>query len=346
MVSPPATLDSSADERQTNGIAGEIEDRSAPGDGLRRGVLDLRRHEPPRYGLTYDAPALFYAGDRTLYSIQHPSEKGALDLEQQAEPPNFTTRFVRNPAFDDPMHYPVLPGLVSAVTSRVFHDRLHLLDDVEGHHLGLVLLHSIALFFFCAYLYRLLGPVGAAAGTVALALFPSALASSFNNPKDWPCAQYYGIAVLAAGLGVVSGRARHLMWAAVFLGVSLSCKFNAVFVLPTFYLWLPIAYAALYWRRRRMAPGVAAMTFAFPYVSVLFFFLAWPWLLHGNNIAVWWDHVSEYVHNMVHRGRRSTVLVELPAARPAASRSRCASGERAPPCIRGCFLSPNRPPPR
>src|ERR1700735_266589 len=88
------------------------------------GVMSL-----PRYGLTYDAPALFYAGDRTLYSIQHPSEKGALDLDQPGEPPNFTTRFVRNPAFDDPIHYPVLPGLVSAVTSRVFHDRLHLLDD-------------------------------------------------------------------------------------------------------------------------------------------------------------------------------------------------------------------------
>ena len=256
----------------------------------------------PRYGLTYDTPALFYAGDRTLYWMEHPTVDGALDFTRHEDPPGFKTRYPRIPAFEDPMHYPVLPGLVCAVTSSIFHDRLGLLRDTDGHHLGLVLLHAVGLFFFCVYLNRLLGPVASASGTAALTLFPSALAHSFNNAKDWPCAEYYGLAVLAAGLGVVTGRARHLLWAGVFLGVSLACKLNGIFVLPTFYLWLPIAFAFLHRGRRRMAPGVAAMSFAFPYVGGVVFVLLWPWLLQGGSAAASWDHLSDYIHHMVHFG--------------------------------------------
>src|SRR6185437_451076 len=98
------------------------------------------------YGVTFDSPALFYAGDRTLFAMLHPANKAALDLTEVAvDPAGFHRWFEVSPDLKDPQHYPVFPGLVCAITNAIFHDKLHWVDPIDGHHLGLVLLHAIAL---------------------------------------------------------------------------------------------------------------------------------------------------------------------------------------------------------
>jgi hypothetical protein len=252
------------------------------------------------YGVTIDSPSLFYAGDRTLFWILSPHVPGALDF-QGREPPGFKTAFERHPEERDPLHYPVLTGLLAATTSRVFHERLGLVDAVDGHHMALVLLHALALFLYALYASRLLGPVAGISATVILALFPSALGHSFNNAKDWPCAQFYGLAVLAAGVGIVEGRARHLLASALLVGLALSAKLNGIFVLPTILLWTPIAYLLLYRRIRPVsAPLVGAYLLA-PYVAGLVFFALWPWLYYGR-LPDWWRHIHWYVVFMVDYG--------------------------------------------
>src|SRR5580704_5517734 len=81
-----------------------------------------------RYGVTFDAPSLFYAGDRTLFALRHPDVPHALDMLEPREPAGFQSEFAPSPERNDVAHYPVLPGLLCAVTSAVLHDRLHWLD--------------------------------------------------------------------------------------------------------------------------------------------------------------------------------------------------------------------------
>jgi hypothetical protein len=252
------------------------------------------------YGVTIDSPSLFYAGDRTLFWMLNPRVPGALDF-RGPEPPAFVTSFERHPEENDPLHYPVLTGLLAAVTSRVFHDRLGWVDVVDGHHMALVLLHAVALFLYALYASRLLGGVAGISAVVVLALFPSALGHSFNNAKDWPCAYFYGLAVLAAGVGIVESRARHLLASALFVGLALSAKLNGIFVLPTVLLWTPIAYLLLYRHRRPVtAPLVGAYLVA-PYVTGVAFFALWPWLYYGR-LPDWWRHIHWYVVFMVDYG--------------------------------------------
>ena len=258
------------------------------------------------YGVTIDSPSLFYAGDRTLFWILAPSVPGALAF-QGREPAGFETAFERHPEEKDPLHYPVLTGLLGAITSRVFHERLGWVDVVDGHHMALVLLHAFTLFLYALYASRLLGPVAGISATVILALFPSALGHSFNNAKDWPCAQLYGLAVLAAGVGIVEDRARHLLVSALFVGLALSAKLNGVFVFSTVLLWTPVAHLLLYRRRRPVsAPLVGAFLLA-PYIAGLVFFALWPWLYYGR-LPDWWRHIHWYVVFMVDYGvgHRST----------------------------------------
>jgi hypothetical protein len=253
-----------------------------------------------RYGVTIDSPSLFYAGDRTLFYILHPHVQGALAFRGR-EPRGFSTTFERHPEQADPLHYPVLTGLLAAITSRVLHDRLGWLDVVDGHHAALVLLHALCLFLYARYASRLLGPLAGVSATVILALFPSALGHSFNNAKDWPCALFYGLAVLAAGVGLVEGRARPLLASALFVGLALSAKLNGIFVFPTILLWTPVAYLLLYRGRRAVsAPLVGAYLLA-PYVAGLVFFVLWPWLYYGQ-LPDWWRHIHWYVSFMLDYG--------------------------------------------
>jgi hypothetical protein len=254
-----------------------------------------------RYGVTFDSPALFYSGDRTLFAITHPTVPDALDLKSKTEPAGFTPDFARHPEWEDPENYPVAIDLVCAVTSYLFHQRWKLLDLVDGHHLGLILVYALTVAAYLAYTSRLLGLVAGVAATVALVLFPSAMGHSFNNPKDWPCAMLYGLTVLSFALGVIERRPRHVWLSGVWLGLSLSAKLNGVFALVTVFLWAPFAFGVLFARRRRAAAPLFAPTLLVPYLGLLLFFALWPWLRHGKVPEIW-DHLDGYMRHFLSKG--------------------------------------------
>jgi hypothetical protein len=254
------------------------------------------------HGVTYDAPALYYAGDRTLFFLTHPHVPGALDFTSRVEPGGFHSFFSRDDEWEDPMRYPVLPGLVAAVVSAVVHDGLGLLDPAAAHHLGLVLLQALALGLFASYAIRFLGFRAGLFASVALMLFPSAFGHAFNNPKDWPCAMFYGLAILAAGEGLLSGRARDILVAGLFLGLSLAAKLNGVFVLVTLGLWAPVIWFA---RLRRSEPAekyrLAAACLAAPYIAGLVFLVSWPWIWNAPPAGIV-ERLSRYLSFMAGYG--------------------------------------------
>ncbi|HVP61186.1 MAG TPA: glycosyltransferase family 39 protein [Myxococcaceae bacterium] len=256
----------------------------------------------PLHGVTYDAPALYYAGDRTLFFLTHPGVPGALSFASRQEPPGFHSFFSRDDEWEDPMRYPVLPGLLAAVVSVLVHDGLGLLDPAAAHHLGLVLLNALALWLFALYAIRFLGQRAGAFAAVALMLFPSAFGHAFNNPKDWPCAMFYGLAVLAAGEGLVSGRGRDILAAGLFAGISLAAKLNGVFVLVTLALWAPV----IWFSRIRRAPQaekyrLAAACLAAPYIAGFVFVASWPWIWNAPPAGIV-ERMSRYLSFMAAYG--------------------------------------------
>ena len=254
----------------------------------------------PRYGITFDEPALFYSGDRTLFWLGHRDVPGALDFLSRVEPPGFHTAFERWPLWEDAVHYPILAAFVSSLASFFFHDLLGAMGVVDGHQAGLVLLHAASLAGFCIYASKLLGKEAGILAAVFLALFPCALGHSFNNAKDWPCAQIYGLSILAFGVGVIEKKPRHVVVASVLCGLALACKLNGAFIFPTLMAWLPFAYGLLYWRRGRVAPILAAVLLG-PYLAVSIFLLTWPWLMHGG-AAESWKHGSDYIAYYIANG--------------------------------------------
>jgi hypothetical protein len=255
----------------------------------------------PRYGVTFDAPSLFYTGDRTLFFLTHPSTPFALDFMAPVEPVGFHSDFVLSPEITDPVNIPAFPGIVCAIANGIFHERLGWLNAIDGHHLGLVALHAIALFAYVVYGQRLIGLRGAVIGALLLALFPCALGHSFNNAKDWPSAQFYGVAVLSAGAAILDERPRGLLVAGAWLGVALAAKFNPVFAVVTLLLWVPLVYRARYRAGTPVPDAMVLAGLAFPVVGAVLFVLSWPWLYHGP-VRDWPLNIFQYLFYMISHG--------------------------------------------
>jgi len=250
------------------------------------------------YGITSDSPSLFYSGERHLFWLGHLGQPGALDLAStDHEPAGFHAEFQRFPDINDPVHYPVFPGFVAAVTSWLVHTRLGWLNQIDGHHLGLVLLQSVLLFLFGLWACRLLGRGAGIIATLTVALYPTVIGHAPNNAKDLPCAMLYGLALMATGVGVIEEKWKHLVAAGVFVGFGLAAKLNAAFVFPTVLLWSPLAWLALHRRQKPIQRSVLTAWLCAPVIAFVVFFVTWPWLWYGGP-RDWYAHLHEYVRFM------------------------------------------------
>ncbi len=223
------------------------------------------------FGLTSDSPSLFYAGDRHLFWLLHPSVPGSLNFFVR-DPPSFHSAFFRFPEQADPFHYPVFPGFVAAVVSAIFSDTLGWMGPIDGHHFGLALLQAANLYLFARYAISLFGRAAGGSATLMLAFFPCILGHAINNAKDLPCTLLYGSILMAGARGLMRRSATELLLCGLLAGVALDCKLNAVFALITLVFWTPVAYAA--WLRRpvpdrRWLANFYGISYGLPLAAVL-----------------------------------------------------------------------------
>jgi hypothetical protein len=251
------------------------------------------------YGLTYDTPSLFYAGDRTLFWLEHPT-RDPLNLREVKTPPEgFRSAHYPWPSLDDVVHYPVLPGFVTSVVSQVFADKTGWLSDLDSRNLGLLLFHCAGLLLFTYLSCRLMGRRAALFAGIAVALYPTVLSHAYNDAKDWPCGLLYGDVVLLGGLALFEVKPYLVVAAAVLSGVALACKLNAVFAVATLALWTPAAAWLLY----RGRPGPSKRFWwafaATPLLAVAVFILLWPWLYVGASLADFGHRLHDYLAFMI-----------------------------------------------
>ena len=245
------------------------------------------------HGLAIDSPSLFYAGDRTLFWLQHPGHPEALDFNFPApEPAGFHSAFFPFPDKNDPLHYPVFAGLIAAFVAQI--TGAFGVDPVDGHHLGLVLLHAIGLFWFTLLAGRVFGRRAALYAGAMLLCFPEAIGQAFNNAKDWPCADFYGCAMLSALEAFLWRRRGTTRTAGIFAGLALSCKLNGVFAL----VCIGGLGAYVFWEHTRAMrrPDFSTLRdLAKIYlIAGLVFFLLWPYLYHGP-MSGWLAHLEGYL---------------------------------------------------
>jgi hypothetical protein len=143
---------------------------------------------------------------------------------------------------------------------------------VRSHHLLGLIASTLCVILTYRIAVQVSGAVRLSAlAAAALAVLPPFLAHSQSNPKDLPAVLCY-LASASLLISVAAhGRRRHVVGAALALGVSVTTRVICVFVVPLMLAWL-----ALCWRtrlRRHAGPLAVTLVGAVPVA-----FACWPWL--------------------------------------------------------------------
>ncbi|HPF38162.1 MAG TPA: glycosyltransferase family 39 protein [Phycisphaerae bacterium] len=115
---------------------------------------------------------------------------------------------------------------------------------IDAHHLAIVLIALIGLWYIYRTGWEEAGPVAAVAAFWIVALHPRVFAHMHNNLKDVCVATLMAATILMFRRATMTQSVGALLWAAVLLAMSVASKLNAVFVpvigLPWFICWLAL----------------------------------------------------------------------------------------------------------
>lgn len=131
------------------------------------------------------------------------------------------------------------PKTVSALCCHLFRGRML---PIDAHHLAIVLIALIGLWYIYRTGWEEAGPVAAMAAFWIVALHPRMFAHLHNNLKDACVATLMAATILTFRKATMTQSVRTLLWAGVLTAMATASKLNAVFIpiigLPWFVCWL------------------------------------------------------------------------------------------------------------
>ncbi|MCB9857413.1 MAG: glycosyltransferase family 39 protein [Phycisphaerales bacterium] len=118
------------------------------------------------------------------------------------------------------------------------------MPPIEAHHLAIVLIALIGLWYIYRAGWEEAGPVAAIAAFWIVALHPRMFAHLHNNLKDVSVAMLMAATILTFRRATMTQSVRTLMWAGVLTAMAAASKLNAAFIpiigLPWFVCWLAL----------------------------------------------------------------------------------------------------------
>jgi hypothetical protein len=250
----------------------------------------------PRVGMSWDEPSSFFIGRANLKFWMTGNRAYLNDIKNKE-------LFADSPfpyIFGEDI-YPPFQFLVSSAVSRVFAEKLHVLDVPTAHHAGELVIGALGV----AAMYGLateagLIPLVAALITVVYAWYPTIADLMRSDAKDVPLLSLLTVAVYFLIRTIKSWRARRSVFAvwgngilfAVFLGLAEGTKPTAVVIVPIVVVWIIVTAIINGTFRKSLQPAgpLAVMSAILSVVSVGTFFLVWPWIWDdpaGKLLAAW-----------------------------------------------------------
>ncbi len=240
------------------------------------------------YGITWDAPENFLAGD-LYWQFWRTWDARWLDFEglknQWAGADQKPYFYVYTIGWQE--RYPPFANTVSAVVAWLLHDILGWLDPIAAHHAAIPLFGALGVwvtFRFAWERRRRLSEALPAA--LLLAAFPLYWAHAHNNIKDVPMAALFTAALWAGWRAFGQAGQVEQRWAllaGVLGGLGLATKANALFLVPILLLWLVWLYVPWLWRKGWKGTTVSwwkvpAALLAAAFAAGVVLLAVWPYL--------------------------------------------------------------------
>jgi 4-amino-4-deoxy-L-arabinose transferase-like glycosyltransferase len=173
------------------------------------------------------------------------------------------------------------PPLDQAVSGLVYVAARHVFDDLLAHRLANILLVGLAVGLLFHMMATEMGAVAGWATVAALLTMPRFFFHAHLAALDVPVAGMIVIVTFVFWSTKESARFRHTLLLGIVTGLAVATKVNAVFILPTLFLWV------LIFRRKShliIRLGLAALIGAGLFIGL------WPWLYYDTL-----NRIREYV---------------------------------------------------
>ena len=172
--------------------------------------------------------------------------------------------------------HPPLNGIMAALTNYIFYQKLNILSDLYAYQLfGLIaatmLILGVSILTFYAF-----GVFPSIVAGSFLALYPLFIAESHFNIKDPVLTSFFGLTITFFYFGIVKSKAKYIILASLFAGLSLGTKFNTFFLLFIVLPWL-IFY---WWRvgKFKFRKERVVLLIVSAIIPSLVLYVTWPYL--------------------------------------------------------------------
>lgn len=268
------------------------------------------------YGINWDTPKHVIRGQAYLHFILT-GKRDFLDLPSYAQSkglPNKAAGNVRRSYFQSDFYtfdyfmtkhvhtHPEVNDLLSAISNYVFYQKIGILDDIESHHLFIVLSVFALSVALALWTYANFGILASLVASISLVGYPLVFSESHFNVKDPVLMSFFGLAILFFWFGLNRGKYAYILVSALFSGFALGTKFNALFLPLILGPWALFHLVKRYRASKKNRPSVLDLlggtqvllsVLAYPVVAlgVLFIFSPYLWI---NPIGHFMEIVNYY----------------------------------------------------
>jgi hypothetical protein len=178
--------------------------------------------------------------------------------------------------------HPPLGGIIASATNYIFYQRLHILGDIESYHIAEILISFLGLAALSYFTYKIFGHITSFIAAATVAFYPLFFSESHFNIKDPLETSLLGVTIILFYLGVVNRRWKLILLSAIFSGLALGVKFNAVFlpfiIGPWFVYYIFTIIRNKKKKQSRDGYILVGSLLVYPLLAIFVFYILWPFL--------------------------------------------------------------------
>ncbi|MFC1624877.1 glycosyltransferase family 39 protein [Patescibacteria group bacterium] len=194
--------------------------------------------------------------------------------------------------------HPPLNGILAAFSNHIFYEKLGILDDISSYHLFNILCSSLLVYVVVAFSLEFFGYFPAIFSFFAISTYPLFFAESHFNIKDPVETAFFSATFLFFWKFWKFKKDIYLVPAFIFFTLALGTKFNALFILVIFLIFLLLRYGKQAFKKNEFYSFLSSKykyIFIGVCASFALFILSWPYLSNNfpNNLLQIFTYYKE-----------------------------------------------------
>jgi len=175
--------------------------------------------------------------------------------------------------------HPPLNGILASFFNYVFYQKLGWVGDIQGYHLFIITVTSLAIFSIFLFASSIYGIFTGLVASLSIFLYPLLFSESHFNIKDPVEMSFYTLTVISFYFGITKKSWKWLLLTGITAGLALGTKLNIIFVAFTVIPWVIIyRFKDITSFKWPFSTIITISLLFIPIIALAILFGTWPYL--------------------------------------------------------------------